>query len=99
MRPDLRGPLTARIAEPSTLMAQSAGGRRSGQSDERAVDFGQQSHIRGRLAPLQGVGRSAVALDPRLMPHPAQEPPGYWREPVPAEALQGRQNVPRHFIP
>lgn len=86
LRDDLkhRGVKFRSLAEATDTDTATGRAIRSGQSIERAVGFSQLSHIRGRIAPHQGVDGSAVALDP----------PGHLRAPVPAEAPQHLLNPP-----
>ena len=82
-RGDRAEPLKARVAKDIALTAQDAGGRRSRQGLQRAVDLGQQRHIRARIAPCKGMGGRSVALHQRLTPHPARDQSGHLCAAVP----------------
>jgi hypothetical protein len=63
--------LEARVAEDIALAAQYAGRGRTRQRAHRAIDLGQQRHVRRRVAQREGVRRRAVLLEQPLACDPA----------------------------
>src|SRR6202051_5337491 len=66
-------PFEARIAEDVALAAQTAGRSRARKRAHGAVYFGQQRHIKGRIAPSKSVFGGTVLLDQWLFRPPPRE--------------------------
>ena len=91
---DVAQPLEAGHLEHGALAAQCAGCGRRRQRAHDSDYLGQQRHVRGRVAPCEGVLWAAVVLHQRQGLRPAPNQPGQLRSAVAAQALQVRQHHP-----